>query len=58
MNFRSYQETRKKNSCKLAYEANLQEFLHGALGGTRTPDPLIRSQVLYPAELLAHFRGD
>ena len=26
----------------------------GALEGTRTPDPLIRSQVLYPAELPAH----
>ena len=26
----------------------------GAPEGTRTPDPLIRSQVLYPAELLAH----
>ena len=25
----------------------------GALGGTRTRDPLIRSQVLYPAELRA-----
>ena len=27
---------------------------HGAPGGTRTPDLLIRSQSLYPAELLAH----
>ena len=27
--------------------------LFGALEGTRTPDPLIRSQVLYPAELPA-----
>ena len=27
--------------------------LYGALEGTRTPDPLIRSQVLYPAELPA-----
>ena len=26
----------------------------GALEGTRTPDPLIRSQVLYPTELPAH----
>ncbi len=25
----------------------------GALGGTRTPDTLVRSQVLYPAELRA-----
>ena len=28
--------------------------LLGALGGTRTPDLLVRSQSLYPAELLAH----
>ena len=27
----------------------------GALKGTRTPDLLIRSQTLYPAELSAHF---
>ena len=32
----------------------LTEFFLGALEGTRTPDPLIRSQVLYPAELPAH----
>ena len=28
---------------------------HGALKGTRTPDLLVRSQSLYPAELQAHF---
>lgn len=27
--------------------------INGALGGTRTPDTLVRSQVLYPAELRA-----
>ena len=27
---------------------------YGALKGTRTPDLLIRSQTLYPAELSAH----
>jgi hypothetical protein len=27
---------------------------NGALGEIRTPDPLVRSQVLYPAELRAH----
>ena len=32
-----------------------KQRLCGALGGTRTHDPLIRSQVLYPAELRAHF---
>ena len=26
----------------------------GTPGGIRTPDPLVRSQILYPAELLAH----
>ncbi|KTD00095.1 hypothetical protein Lfee_1276 [Legionella feeleii] len=31
-----------------------QDPLNGALGGTRTPDTLVRSQVLYPAELRAH----
>ena len=28
--------------------------LFGAPGAIRTPDPLVRSQVLYPAELRAH----
>ncbi len=28
--------------------------LHGDPGGIRTPDLLIRSQVLYPAELRSH----
>ena len=28
--------------------------LYGAPGEIRTPDPLVRSQVLYPAELRAH----
>ncbi|KTD81265.1 hypothetical protein Lwor_0766 [Legionella worsleiensis] len=30
-------------------------ILNGALGGTRTPDTLVRSQVLYPAELRAQW---
>ncbi len=30
-------------------------FLSGALRGTRTPDLLLRRQLLYPAELSAHF---
>ena len=29
-------------------------FLSGAPGRIRTHDPLVRSQVLYPTELLAH----
>ena len=31
-------------------------FCCGALGGIRTPDTLVRSQVLYPTELPAHSR--
>ena len=31
--------------------------LLGTPGGTRTPDLLLRRQLLYPAELLAHFFG-
>ena len=27
---------------------------YGVLGGIRTPDPLVRSQILYPTELQAH----
>ncbi len=30
-------------------------MLYGAPGGIRTPDHLVRSQVLYPAELRALF---
>ncbi len=33
---------------------NVMPFLLGALEGTRTPDLLVRSQSLYPAELQAH----
>ena len=29
-------------------------YLYGAPGEIRTPDPLVRSQVLYPTELRAH----
>jgi hypothetical protein len=32
--------------------------LCGAPGTTRTCDPLIRSQVLYPAELRVHAEGE
>ena len=30
-------------------------FLFGAPGGTRTPDPLLRRQLLYPPELQTHY---
>ena len=43
--------TQRSKSCDVQHE-----FI-GALGRIRTPDPLIRSQVLYPTELPAHFLG-
>ena len=30
----------------------------GAPGEIRTPDPLVRSQILYPTELRAHYNND
>lgn len=36
---------------QLRYAHRIQ---NGAPRGTRTPDPLLRRQMLYPAELLAH----
>ena len=38
-------------------EKTLFPMLIGALKGTRTPDPLLRRQMLYPAELQAHING-
>ncbi len=35
-------------------QETLRFFRIGAPGEIRTPDPLVRSQVLYPAELRAH----
>ena len=32
----------------------VKRFLCGVLEGIRTPDPLVRSQILYPTELQAH----
>lgn len=32
----------------------VKRFFSGTPEGIRTPDPLVRSQILYPAELLAH----
>ncbi len=46
-------------SCPLKWErAPKFLILNGALGGTRTPDTLVRSQVLYPAELRAQWGMD
>ena len=32
----------------------VKRFFSGTPEGIRTPDPLVRSQILYPAELQAH----
>tara|TARA_B100000900_G_scaffold124178_1_gene104807 strand:+ start:37 stop:213 length:177 start_codon:yes stop_codon:yes gene_type:complete len=37
----------------LKKEEREKEIISGAPGEIRTPDPLVRSQVLYPAELRA-----
>ncbi len=43
-------------SIQLSYgRTYLKTFKNGALGRIRTYDRLVRSQVLYPAELRAHF---
>ena len=48
---------------QLSYTHHISELTdcrltqHGALRGTRTPDPLLRRQMLYPAELSAHKNG-
>ena len=36
---------------------NWHAYKSGTPGGTRTPDLLLRRQLLYPAELLAHIFG-
>ena len=45
-----------KYSIQLSYGRNRNYIKSGAPEEIRTPDPLVRSQVLYPAELRA--RGD
>ena len=42
-----------KNRKKLKIVSNLELF-SGVPWGIRTPDLLVRSQILYPAELMAH----
>ncbi len=41
----------------MLFNSMLGEF-YGAPGRIRTPDPLIRSQVLYPAELPVRCEGN
>jgi len=44
----TYQDLGKEKALQIK---DLQGFLIGAAGRNRTHDPLVRSQVLYPAEL-------
>ena len=39
--------------CSVEFAIRCQSTEYGALGRSRTCDPLVRSQVLYPAELRA-----
>ena len=41
----------------VTHVSGLDPGKNGAPGGTRTPDPLLRRQTLYPAELRAHTGG-
>ncbi len=43
---------KKRESMKK--QINTYQLFNGALEGTRTPDPLLRRQLLYPPELQAH----
>ena len=46
---------RAKKGIKKPQTLDNQGLADGALQGIRTPDLLVRSQTLYPAELAAHF---
>ena len=48
----------KPQKCRDLWHCNRSRFgkLNGGLGRIRTPDPLIRSQVLYPTELPVRVR--
>ena len=41
-------------SASILHRHHSGEFIPGTPEGIRTPDPLLRREVLYPAELLAH----
>ena len=40
------------------YESGIDLEESGAPGEIRTPDPLVRSQILYPTELRAHMMAE
>ena len=50
---RNWERPKFCNQLILNDVSGIDPDLNGALGGTRTPDTLVRSQVLYPAELRA-----
>jgi hypothetical protein len=41
----------------LDFKKSLQPFANGAPGGIRTPDQVVRSHLLYPAELRVRNAG-
>lgn len=43
----------KKNRLTQRVAINFNKVISGALGGSRTPDPQVRSLMLYPTELQA-----
>jgi hypothetical protein len=45
---------RRKRHAGLANNLARSDYVSGAPGGIRTPDPLLRRQMLYPTELRAH----
>ena len=47
----------KKKSLKPSNINGFKDFLCGTPEGIRTPDLLVRSQTLYPAELAAHMQS-
>ena len=42
---------------KIEGVVSLLKFRNGAPGGIRTPDQVVRSHLLYPAELRVHSEG-
>src|SRR5216683_2724254 len=50
-------ETARQNEAETARNPYFTGISAGALGEIRTPDPRIRSPMLYPAELRAHAGG-
>ena len=52
-NMRHKRIRHKKNRLTQRVAINFNKVISGALGGSRTPDPQVRSLMLYPTELQA-----